>query len=309
MATRILIGDCRETLPQLVAPDSIHCCVTSPPFLGLRSYLPDRHPHKHKEIGIARVSGLEQDYRDAREGYIASLVDVFRAVRHVLRDDGIVFLELGDSYVGTICKKSPDAKDLLGVPWRTAFALQQDGWHLRQDIVLHRKNPTPAPLTDRCVSAHTFLFMLTKTSNYHFDHLAIREPAVEARSNNSQRRIADGTRGRPADHLGSSIPWENKGQGRNRRDVWSYASRPFHGFRGRDHFAVMSPDIVGPCILAGAPDGGTVLDPFGGAMTTAMVAERLGRNAVACELNEQFAAEFRGRVNAAGEARVEPTDY
>lgn len=229
MATRILVGDCRDTLDRLVAPGSIHCCVTSPPFLGLRSYLPDDHPMKNREIGVARAVGT--DHRSMLDHYVSSLVDVFRSVRRVLRDDGVVFLELGDTYIGTVCKKSPRAKDLMGVPWRTAFALQDDGWHLRQDIVLHRRNPTPAPLTDRCVSAHTFLFLLTKSLDYRFDHLAIREPAVESKSNNTRRRLADGTRGRPADHLGSSIPWSNQGQGRNRRDVWTEERRPMARLR------------------------------------------------------------------------------
>lgn len=299
-----LIGDCIESMRGL--PDaSVNCCVTSPPYFGLRDY------------GVAGQIGLE----DTPDAFVARLVEVFREVRRVLRDDGTLFLNLGDSYAGgnssvkwregsaradgqvrgdgATSRRNRNGngavegvkpKDLIGIPWRVAFALQADGWYLRQDIIWHKPNPMPESVRDRCTKAHEYVFLLSKGPRYYFDSEAMKEDAVKGASGSSF------SKGKTAAHqLGRSSekPREEDGK-RNRRSVWTVATKPFKGA----HFATFPPDLIEPCILAGCPVGGTVLDPFGGSGTTAGVALKHGRNAILCELNPDYAALVKTRVDS-----------
>ena len=255
----LLIGDALDTLHTLKA-QSVHCCVTSPPYWGLRDY------------GHDGQIGLEATPQE----YVAKMVEVFREVRRVLVCDGSLWLNLGDCY---------EDKNLVGIPWRVALALQADGWYLRSDIIWHKPNPMPESVTDRPTRAHEYIFLLTKSRSYYYDADAIREPAVREGSGNKERKVsAEGERQRRNTHLGSSIPWTNDGTGRNRRDVWTINSKPYSGA----HFAVFPPTLIKPCILAGCPVGGVVLDPFLGSGTTARAAMDLGRQWVGIELNADY---------------------
>ncbi|MBN9267542.1 MAG: site-specific DNA-methyltransferase [Hyphomicrobium sp.] len=312
MSVEILIGDCRERLSEL-SDQSVHCCVTSPPYFGLRDYGHD------EQIGL----------EPAPEEFVAALVEVFREVRRVLRDDGTVWLNLGDSYAsqggaarggydGGILASRPNKagkacrarvanvgglkpKDLIGIPWRVAFALQADGWYLRQDIIWHKPNPMPESVRDRCTKAHEYIFMLSKCPRYFYDAEAIKEPAATS----DKRKWTDGgldkQRGHGRRHAGFNgryaerIEREGAPETRNKRSVWTVATKPFKGA----HFATFPPDLIEPCILAGCPQGGTVLDPFGGTGTTGLVAQANGRNAILCELNPEYAALARERIDDA----------
>jgi DNA modification methylase len=273
---RILHGDCRELLKTLAA-ESVHCCVTSPPYFGLRDY------------GVAGQIGVEA----TPDAYVQELVSVFRAVRRVLRQDGTLWLNLGDSYAssppgnktlgvsaksglhgvngasgryrqtlacGHATKRDTSkiqgikAKDLIGIPWLVAFALRADGWWLRSHIIWHKLNPMPESVTDRPSSAHESIFLLAKSERYSFDAEAVREEANAA------------------------------GGLRNMRNVWSVATQPY----SKAHFATFPAALIEPCIKAGCPEGGTVLDPFFGAGTTGLVADRLGRGCIGIELNPAY---------------------
>jgi len=300
---RIIPGDCIAGLRTL--PDaSVHCCVTSPPYWGLRDYGHDG------QIGLEATP----------EAYVARIVDVFREVRRVLRDDGTCWLNLGDSYArtggwasndgldgckrgesgraktncnngsGQKCPATLKEKDLVGIPWRVAFALQADGWWLRQDIIWHKPNPMPESVRDRCTKAHEYVFLLTKSDRYFYDAEAVSEAA-----------ICDRMRG-PAEHPDTVSTNGNGGLSRraftgtrNRRSVWTITTKPYSGA----HFAVMPPDLVEPCIKAGCPEGGTVLDPFAGSGTTLAVAAELGRNAIGCELNPEYIVLAERRIKDA----------
>ena len=319
MSVRIINADCREALRAM--PDqSVHCCVTSPPYFGLRDY------------GHAEQIGLEP----TPDEFVAAMVAVFREVRRVLRDDGTLWLNLGDSYAssggvgqphrdsaGGIGNKGtrgqqgyPSAgggfarpntiggalkpKDLIGIPWRVAFALQADGWYLRQDIIWHKPNPMPESVKDRCTKAHEYIFMLSKGPRYYYDADAVKETAVAA------GRVPGNKV--PTTKRDASVESGAEGKGffasqqrpvadtRNRRSVWTVSTKPFSGA----HFATFPPDLIEPCVLAGCPEGGTVLDPFGGAGTTGLVAARHGRNAILCELNPEYAAMARARIEGDG---------
>jgi DNA modification methylase len=335
VSVSILNGDCRDVLATLDA-ESVQVCVTSPPYFGLRDY------------GVAGQIGVEKQWPD----YVAELVAVFRAVRRVLREDGTLWLNLGDSYatgggsVGTApgggkqgeswkmrgmmtpANRMPQPglkpKDLMMIPARVAIALQDDGWYLRSDIVWQKPNPMPESVTDRPTKSHEYLFLLAKSERYYYDADAIREPLAPAsverltqptlaqqegshrvpgktngamkavpprKSGNKARKFGD-ERDRPDSHLGASVPWEDDGTGRNRRSVWTIATQPFKGA----HFATFPPALIEPCILAGSRRGDTVLDPFGGAGTTGLVADRLGRDAVLVELNPAYAEMARRRI-------------
>lgn len=276
-----LIGDCMDHLKQL--PDlSINCCVTSPPYYGLRDY------------GVDGQIGLE----DTPDGYIARLVGVFGEVKRVLRDDGTLWINIGDSYAanrtyqvpstkggakhgpgqaaGGKGSRVPDgmkSKDLIGIPWMLAFALRKDGWYLRQDIIWHKPNVMPESVKDRCTKAHEYIFMLTKSEKYHFDSESIKEDAARYQN-------ADGT--------------AREGGKRNRRSVWTIPTKPFK----EAHFAVFPPALIEPCIKAGCIEGGTVLDPFGGSGTTGEVTSYLGRKAILIELNPEYAKIAAKRCNA-----------
>ena len=282
MTVNIIVGDNRETLKNL--PDkSVQCCVTSPPYYGLRSYLPDEHTDKDKEIGLEQTPSQ----------YVQELVKVFQEVKRVLRDDGVVWLNIGDSYAsfrdgkatpdttrgdstGTLVPKgsaknrmastfdgtSIKHKDLIGIPWRLAFALQDDGWWLRQDIIWNKPNSAPESVTDRCTKSHEYIFLLSKSSHYYFDHNSIKEPTTDE----------EGLR--------------------NRRSVWTVNTKPFKEL----HFATFPPELIEPCVLAGSKPGDTIIDPFGGAGTTGLVAKNHGRNAILCELNPDYAEIARNRI-------------
>ena len=298
-----LIGDCIESMRGL--PDaSVNCCVTSPPYFGLRNY------------GVEGQIGLE----DTPDAFVARLVEVFREVRRVLRDDGTLWLNLGDSYArtgGTDRRVSDTAKvgstrntltqmsdrtgkapvglkdkDLIGIPWRVAFALQADGWYLRQDIIWAKPNPMPESVRDRCTKAHEYVFLLSKGPRYYFDSEAIKEPGVipagtKGAKGSAERAAQTGVNSRPPEYK----VYDGM---RNRRSVWTVTTKPFKGA----HFATFPPDLIEPCILAGCPVGGTVLDPFGGSGTTAGVALKHGRNAILCELNPDYAELVNARVDS-----------
>ena len=288
----IEFGDCRETMRRWAACGvKAQTCVTSPPYFGLRDY---GHPGQ---------IGLEQ----TPEQYIAAMVEVFRCVWDVLADDGTLWVNIGDSYAanrayqvpstkggpkhsdsqaaGGKGSKVPDGmkpKDLIGIPWMLAFALRADGWFLRQDIIWSKPNPMPESVRDRCTKAHEYVFLLSKSERYFFDAEAIKEPAVTVEDTRHLRRdkTAD-ARLSPSGREGNGKP---QAETRNRRSVWTVATRPYKGA----HFATFPPALIEPCILAGSRPGDIVLDPFMGSGTTAAVALRHGRRYVGCELNPEY---------------------
>jgi DNA modification methylase len=312
MGSQILIGDCRDVLRTL--PDgSVHCIVTSPPYYGLRDY------------GVDGQIGLEQTPDD----YVAQMVDVFREAKRALRDDGTLWLNIGDSYAtGTTASRKATStkgasvpaswagrsqperlgtpagyktKDLLMIPARVALALQADGWYLRSEIIWAKPNPMPESVRDRPTSAHEKVYLLAKSPRYFYDAAAVKEPTAPE----TAQRYAAGFKqwgkgqflGSPTDKRGpkgvSVDQLAKRGETRNLRNVWTISPKPFKGA----HFATFPPDLVEPCIKAGCPAGGTVLDPFGGSGTTGLVADRLGRNAILIELNAEYAAMAAERMN------------
>ena len=283
----IEFGDCRAIMKKWRKDGvKVQTCITSPPYFGLRDY------------GHKGQIGLEADVGD----YVSSIVDVFRDVWNLLSDDGTVWLNLGDSYAGSgkgpskslngqqhhmegkHSKIVPDGlkpKDLIGVPWRVAFALQSFGWYLRQDIIWHKPNPMPESVKDRCTKNHEYIFLLSKKSKYYFDHLAIQEPVKEdwgTRDRSKGKYHNEGTGLNPHSGLEKSYDMANK------RSVWTVTTKPFHGA----HFAVYPPELIEPCVLASTKVGDIVLDPFMGSGTTAAVAERLNRHYLGCELNPEY---------------------
>lgn len=310
MTVRIINADVMAGLSQL-ADESVNCVVTSPPYWGLRDY------------GTTGQIGLEP----TPDEFVARIVEVFREVRRVLRADGTLWLNLGDTYHnadkwgggGANTGKQTRApngevvswqavrrkwskvdglkpKDLIGIPWRVALALQADGWWLRSDIVWSKPNAMPENVSDRPTKAHEYLFLLTKAERYFYDADAIREP-------HSEVSVARVSRGRSDDHkwsngpggqtLATDISGALHPNGRNRRTVWSIPTHPYSGA----HFATFPPELPELCIKAGCPPAGTVLDPFSGAGTTALVADRLQRNAIGIELNPEYAAMSERRIN------------
>jgi site-specific DNA-methyltransferase (adenine-specific) len=292
----VMIGDCLTSLATL--PErSVNCCVTSPPYYGLRDY------------GVDGQIGLE----DSPDAYVARLVEVFREVRRVLTDDGTLWLNIGDSYASNPASggnrsskmtggehkrtptehkyRRPDGlkpKDLIGIPWLLAFALRADGWYLRQDIIWHKPNPMPESVRDRCTKAHEYLFLLSKSERYFFDSDAMQEPSkgrTDMGRMNGIGRINEG---------GWCTEEPKEKLTRNRRSVWTVTPKPYKGA----HFAVYPPELIEPCVLAGCPEGGTVLDPFGGSGTTGGVALKHGRNAVLCELSPDYVALMPARIES-----------
>ena len=254
--------------------------------------------------------GLELTPQD----YVRRLVEVFREVRHTLREDGTVWLNLGDSYhnyradgqqvkqtVSTTRQDFPESsphrankiqglkqKDLMGIPWRVAFALQEDGWYLRQDIIWHKPNPMPESVQDRCTKAHEYIFLLSKNSHYYFDHVSIQEEAKDwgTRDRSNGKYHNEGTGLSP--HTGLEKSYETK----NKRSVWTVTTKPYK----EAHFAVFPTELIEPCIKAGCPEDGYVLDPFGGSGTTGLVADRLNRNATIIELNKDYIEIAQNRI-------------
>lgn len=281
MTTRIITGDCREALRTL--PDaSVQCCVTSPPYYNLRDYGMDG------QIG-AEISP---------DAYVEQLVACFQEVRRVLCDDGVVFLNLGDSYnnfrVGRVYAGLKE-KDRMMIPARTAIALQSDGWYLRDEIVWHKPRPTPFPANDRTVSAHEMIYLLAKRAHYFFDWAAIEEPAAFAgltrHAGKAFRDLAeqDPNAARKRASADRDIVVRET---RRKRSVWSVSPAPYKD----GHFATMPPDIAETCILAGSRTGDMILDPFAGAGTTGLVADRLGRHSTLIELNPKYCEMISQRI-------------
>jgi DNA modification methylase len=309
----VLLGDCIERMSGL--PDrSVQMCVTSPPYFGLRDY------------GVDGQIGLEK----TPEQFIARLVDVFREVRRVIADDGTCWINIGDSYCSTAPgtrnapqtkgssdkpeqwantrPKTPEGmkpKDLIGIPWMLAFALRADGWYLRQDIIWHKPNPMPESVRDRCTKSHEYIFLRSKSEKYFYDHEAVKESAVWQRENNPEwqhARAATNSKKHEANRNGKSggfSSWSPE-QGRNRRSVWTVSNRPYKGA----HFAVFPPALVEPCILAGSRPGDVVLDPFNGSGTTGQVALQHGRQYVGIELNQEYVALTRVRLEGVLQAKA-----
>jgi DNA modification methylase len=352
-------GDCLNIMPTLET-ESVQCVCTSPPYYGLRDYGTAKweggdEDHEHDRVaarngrggsgapgkqtadaypsdlpaavcscGATRIDsqiGLE----DSPEAYVAKLVAMFREVKRVLRNDGVVWLNLGSSYAGgggssghteetTNCgRKTVDygaiatggrvpsgfkPKDLIPIPWMVAMALQADGWWLRSDIIWHKPNPMPESVSDRCTKAHEYIFLLTKSARYFMDMEAVKEPStmhpVDWNNDGTQKRESY-VRG---DFGGKNIEpgkeaFRTISSTRNRRSVWTITTKPFSGA----HFAVFPPEIPEICIKAGSRVGDTILDPFAGAGTTGFVAEKLGRNFIGIELNPDYVAIAEKRIN------------
>lgn len=304
MRAEMIHGDCRAILPTLAA-DSVNCVVTSPPYWGLRDYGHDG------QIGLERTP----------EAYVGKLVVVFREVRRVLREDGTLWLNLGDSYAndggaGTggnfvrerrayqqrnyrpIIPDSLKPKDMVGIPWRVAFALQADGWWLRSDIIWAKPNPMPESVRDRPTKAHEYVFLLSKAERYRYDAEAIREPDS---GQDHARKVLGGqpslepTGGLKSPHRGLRTVRGRDGLGRNARTVWSLPTQPYP----EAHFATFPPALARRCIRAGCPVGGSVLDPFAGSGTTGAVCIEEGRGFIGIELNPSYVALAEKRLRAA----------
>ena len=301
MKDTILFGDARETLSAFI--DKARMCVTSPPYYGLRNY-----GDEEKQIG----------QEETPEEYISNLVEVFREVRKVLTDDGTLWVNIGDSYYNyrpgkgqalnkqTVASNDQDLpqkcarrgnkldglkeKDLIGIPWMLAFALRADGWYLRQDIIWHKPNPMPESVRDRCTKAHEYMFLLSKNKKYYYDNEAIKEPAKDwgTRDRTKGKYHNQGSGLQPHSGLTKSYPKKNK------RSVWSISPRPYKGA----HFAVFPPELIEPCILAGSKPGDIILDPFMGSGTTAMVAKKLSRYYLGCELHREYDSLQTDRISS-----------
>lgn len=303
-----------------LANKSVHTIVTSPLYYGLRDY------------GIDGQIGLEQ----TPDAFIANLVEVFRECKRILRDDGTLWVNIGDSYAGSgngsgdyredgasISKNdakygahkpgTPNGlkpKDLIGIPWMLAFALRADGWYLRQDIIWAKPNPMPESVKDRCTKSHEYIFLLSKSAKYYYDNEAVREPLT----NSSIERGKYGWHGNTGDALekgatpsgggfnrlkqsGENLEvLYNQNGGRNKRDVWTVTTKPYKGA----HYATYPPELIKPCILAGAPEGGIVFDPFVGSGTTVATAIQLGRKGIGIDLSFKYLQEnAKARVESA----------
>ena len=295
MIDTILYGDALKRLKDI--PDGfVNCCVTSPPYWGLRDY------------GVDGQFGLESTPAE----YIKKFTAIFSEVRRVLIDDGTLWLNLGDTYNGYLgnshrgqkhsglnsnsrirrdkgCGISDPTlkpKDLVGVPWMAAFALRNDGWYLRQDIIWHKPNPMPESVTDRCTKSHEYIFLMSKSRKYYYDYDNIKTPIKDTSKNRYSQDI-DSQKGsiRVPGKVNGNMKTVGGAEGMaNKKSVWTVSTR---GFK-EAHFATFPPDLIVDCIKAGCPEGGIVLDPFMGAGTTAVVAKKLGRHYLGIELNSKY---------------------
>lgn len=354
---RIINADVLDGLASL-EDESVNCVVTSPPYWGLRDYGTAEWEagdpecdHKGQPLASSKntlgggkgqrgpgykVTEFSMPFKEVclkcgairrdkqigleatPEGFAERLCDVFREVRRVLRKDGTLWLNLGDSYAGggrgngsPECKQRtnvgslPDHlrnfshqvqglknKDLVGIPWLCAFALRADGWYLRQDIIWHKPNPMPESVTDRCTKAHEYIFLLTKSAKYAYDSEAIREPVAESQIGRVRRDVIGGVSWKERNQHGEGGEYTGEDGKRNKRSVWSITTNPYKGA----HFATFPEGLVEPCIKAGCPKNGVVLDPFGGAGTTGLVAAKMGRGAVLIELNPEYARLAEDRI-------------
>ena len=303
---KVFFGDCRESMRQM-AKDGIkvQTCITSPPYYGLRDY------------GVDGQIGNEQTPKE----FIDNLVEVFACVWDILEDDGTLWVNLGDSYynyrpgkgqalskqsVSNTIQDLPQTcarrgnklkqykeKDLMGMPWRLAFALQDFGWYLRQDIIWHKPNPMPESVKDRCTKSHEYIFLLSKKSHYYFDNEAIKEPVKEdwgTRDRSNGKYHNEGTGLTPHSRLEKSYEMANK------RSVWSVNTSSYKGA----HFATFPEKLIEPMILASTKVGDLVLDPFFGSGTTGQVAQNLGRKWIGCELNQDYEALQNERLSQQG---------
>ncbi len=301
MIDTILYGDCRETLKNLTNL-SVQTCVTSPPYYGLRDY-----GGEEKQLG----------QENSPKEYIDNLVNVFRIIKDKLSDDGTLWVNLGDSYYNyrpgkgqsypkqSVSKTKQDLpdkcnkrgnkldglkeKDLIGIPWMFAFAMRDDGWYLRQDIIWHKPNPMPESVKDRCTKSHEHIFLFSKNKKYYYDNEAIKEPVKQDwgtrdRTNGKYHNSGSGL----SPHSGLTKSYDRK----NKRDVWTVTNKPYKG----SHFAVFPPDLIEPCILAGSREGDLILDPFIGSGTTAMVSKKHNRHYIGCELHEEYQELIQQRV-------------
>ena len=294
---KIIQGNCLDKLKELPA-ESVDTCITSPPYYNLRDY---QQPGQ---------LGLEDTFQD----YIDNLVEVFEEVKRVLKPEGTLWLNLGDSYssspTGSIGKSkkqksnmgshkdfkrnkilSLPQKNLIGIPFRVAFALQAAGWYLRQDIIWNKPNPMPESVKDRCTKAHEYIFLLSKSPKYYFDNEAIKEDAKFPDGPNTPKSIkaVEGVYSKNLQKIGANPK-------RNKRSVWTVTTKPYKGA----HFATFPMDLIEPCVLAGCPETGTVLDPFGGSGTTGIVASNLNRNAILVELNPEYIELAKQRIEKQG---------
>lgn len=307
-ANKIYLGDCLNVL-KTFPERSVNCCITSPPYYGLRDY------------GVDGQIGNEE----SPEEYINKLVNVFNEVKRVLTDDGTLWLNLGDSWAGSnqgAGTKNPTPKqasnhgtnymttenhksklsnlngykpkDLIGIPWMAAFALRESGWYLRQDIIWAKGNPMPESVKDRCTKSHEYIFLLSKSRKYYFDSDSIKEPRVSQHgSGNKQRKQRPNADVLHKGNQAGSIPYDGNETLRNKRDVWNVNIKPCK----ESHFATFPDTLIEPCVLAGCPENGIILDPFMGAGTTGMVAKRHNRNYVGIELNADYIKIAEKRIN------------
>ena len=300
MIDTVLFGDCRTTLQTINEP--IQMCVTSPPYYGLRDY-----GGENQQIGQEQTP----------EEYIEELVSVFSIIRDKLNDDGTLWVNIGDSYYNyrpskgksyvkqTLSKTKQDLpdysskrnnklsnykeKDLIGIPFMFAFALRNDGWYLRQDIIWHKPNPMPESVKDRCTKSHEYIFLLSKSKRYYYNNEAIKEPVKQDwgtrnRTNGKYHNTGSGLQ----PHSGLTKSYDKK----NKRSVWSVTNKPYK----QAHFAVFPPDLIEPCILAGSKEGDIILDPFMGSGTTGMVAKQHNRHYIGCELHDNYKTLIDQRV-------------
>ena len=297
---KVYWGDCRDSMRQMKLEGvKVQTCVTSPPYYGLRDY------------GHDGQIGNEQTPQE----FIDNLVEVFACVWDILANDGTLWVNLGDSYANNSSQASNNGragfgnerervinrigngykqKDLMGMPWRLAFALQDFGWYLRQDIIWHKPNPMPESVTDRCTKSHEYIFLLSKKSHYYFDYQAIREEGVipegtKAAKGSEERQNQKGVNSRP-------LEYKIYDGMRNKRDVWTVNTKPYSG----SHFAVFPTDLIEPMILAGSRVGDIVLDPFFGSGTTGQVSQQLGRKWIGCELNKDYEKLQNERISQQG---------
>ena len=309
---KIEFGDCRETMRWWAAEGvKVQTCVTSPPYFGLRDYghegqigleqTPDEYIAAMVEVFRCVRDVLADDgtlWLNIGDSYASGGMSGPHGglAKAAERSDGKPRNRSGAraAYTDRIARNVPDGlktKDLIGIPWMLAFALRADGWYLRQDIIWHKPNPMPESVRDRCTKAHEYIFLLSKSERYFFDSEAIKEPASDNPVSAARRNRADfstvGTRaiqGTGFGQSGKGMNSDHKGETRNRRSVWTVATRPYKGA----HFATFPPALIEPCILAGSRPGDIVLDPFIGSGTTAQVALQHGRHYLGCELNPEY---------------------
>lgn len=304
---KIYQGDAREILKKIPS-EFANCCVTSPPYYGLRDYK------------IKGQIGLEK----TPEEYIEKLVCVFREVKRILKKDGTLWVNIGDCYAGSggcgskeyhekkhtqfgkpdrnpmkyqppkkieISIRNLKPKDLIGIPWMLAFALRTDGWYLRQDIIWSKPNPMPESVKDRCTKSHEYVFLLSKSRQYYFDNDSIKENTITNDNSNRDRDNSklNNTPGRT--RMGGLI--KNNYEYRNKRSVWEINTKPFN----ESHFATFPPKLIEPMILAGCPRDGIIIDPFSGAGTTGLVSKKLNRHYILIDINPEYCEMENRRIN------------